>query len=135
MSQQMVHKKILRKCGGALEHSLRRRFMEPFSTEEKINALEDIVTRTKTGRTWKKLDIKISNKPYIKKDKVKNPPKPNSTYKRRKCHQCDGIGSLANNCIKKEKINKILETKDHNDKEEESYSEKDIEESEKSESD
>ncbi|MBW0558165.1 hypothetical protein O181_097880 [Austropuccinia psidii MF-1] len=51
ISQKMVHMKILRKCGGELEHSLRRRCIEPCSTEEYINALEDTVTRTKIGRT------------------------------------------------------------------------------------
>ncbi|MBW0584892.1 hypothetical protein O181_124607 [Austropuccinia psidii MF-1] len=69
MSQKMVHMKILKKCGGELKHSLRRRCIEPFFTEEYINALKDIVTRTKTGKTWKKLDIKSPNKPFTKKDK------------------------------------------------------------------
>ncbi|MBW0560925.1 hypothetical protein O181_100640 [Austropuccinia psidii MF-1] len=67
MSQKMVHMKILKKCGGELKHALRRRCIEPCSTEEYINALEDIVTRTKIGRTWKKLDIKSPSKPFIKK--------------------------------------------------------------------
>ncbi|MBW0570845.1 hypothetical protein O181_110560 [Austropuccinia psidii MF-1] len=69
MSQKMVHMKILKKCGGELENGLRSRLIEPCSTEEYINSLEDIVTRTKIGRTWKKLDIKSPNKPFIKKDK------------------------------------------------------------------
>ncbi|MBW0576491.1 hypothetical protein O181_116206 [Austropuccinia psidii MF-1] len=47
MSEKMVHKRILRKCGGDLEHSIRSRFIEPFSTEDYINAMEDITTRTK----------------------------------------------------------------------------------------
>ncbi|MBW0548513.1 hypothetical protein O181_088228 [Austropuccinia psidii MF-1] len=50
MSQEMVHMKILKKCGGELEHSLRSSCIEPFSTEEYINALEDIKTRKKIGR-------------------------------------------------------------------------------------
>ncbi|MBW0570189.1 hypothetical protein O181_109904 [Austropuccinia psidii MF-1] len=95
----MVHIKILKKCGGELEHALRSRCIELFSTEEYINALEEIVTRTKIGRTWNKLDIKT------------------------------------NNCLKKAKINEIVETENHNDKEEESDSEKETEESESSESD
>ncbi|MBW0540697.1 hypothetical protein O181_080412 [Austropuccinia psidii MF-1] len=77
ISQKMVHMKIIKKCGGELEHSLRRRCIEPFSTEEYINALEDIVTRTKFGRTWKKLDIKSPNKPFIKKDKPREAFQPN----------------------------------------------------------
>ncbi|MBW0592577.1 hypothetical protein O181_132292, partial [Austropuccinia psidii MF-1] len=78
MSQKMVHMKILKKCGGELKHALRSRCIEPCSTEEYINALEDIVKRTKIGRTWKKLDIKSPNKPFIKKDKSKEAFKPNT---------------------------------------------------------
>ncbi|MBW0525636.1 hypothetical protein O181_065351 [Austropuccinia psidii MF-1] len=108
----MVHLKILKKCGGELEHALRSRFIEPCSTEEYINALEDIVTRTKIGRTWKKLYIKCPNKPFIKKDKPRETLKLNKSNnnEKRKCHKCGGIGHLANNCLKKEKINEIVET-------------------------
>ncbi|MBW0521563.1 hypothetical protein O181_061278 [Austropuccinia psidii MF-1] len=65
MSQKMVHMKILKKCGGESEQALRSRCIEPCSTEEYINALGDIVTSTKIGRTLKKLDIKSSNKLLI----------------------------------------------------------------------
>ncbi|MBW0592686.1 hypothetical protein O181_132401 [Austropuccinia psidii MF-1] len=71
MSQKMVHMKIPQKCGGELEHALRSRCIEPCSTEEYINTLEDIVTRTKIGRAWNKLDIKSPNRPCIKKVKQK----------------------------------------------------------------
>ncbi|MBW0591559.1 hypothetical protein O181_131274, partial [Austropuccinia psidii MF-1] len=133
----MVHMKILKKCGGELEHALRSRFIEPCSTEEYINALEDIATRTKIDRTWKKLDIKSPNKPFIKKDKSKEAFKPNTSNnnEQRKCHKCGGSGHLANNFLKKAKINEIVETENHNDKEEESDSEKETEQSEASESD
>ncbi|MBW0511833.1 hypothetical protein O181_051548 [Austropuccinia psidii MF-1] len=120
--------KILNKCGGDLEHALRSRCIEPFSTKEYINALEGIATRTKTGRKWKKLNIKSPKKPFIKKDKPNAP----NTSKQIKCHKCEGIGHLAKNCLKKAKINEIVETEDHNDKEDESDSEKDTEESETS---
>ncbi|MBW0580547.1 hypothetical protein O181_120262 [Austropuccinia psidii MF-1] len=115
---------------------LRSRCIEPCSTEEDINALEDIVTRTKIGRTWKKLDIKSPNKPFIKKDKPRETFNPNTfnSNEKRKCHKCGGMVHLANNCLKKAKINEIVETEDHNDKEEECYSENDTEESEISES-
>ncbi|MBW0508591.1 hypothetical protein O181_048306 [Austropuccinia psidii MF-1] len=120
----MVHMKILKKCGGELEYALRRRCIKPCSTEEYINALEDIVKRTKIGRNWNKLDIKSSNKLFIKKDKPREPFKPNtfSSNEQRKWHKSGGIGNLANNCLKKSKNNEIVETEDHNDKEEESYS-------------
>ncbi|MBW0579669.1 hypothetical protein O181_119384 [Austropuccinia psidii MF-1] len=118
----MVHMKILKKCGGGLEHALRSRCIEPFSTEEYINALEDIVTRPKIGRNWKKLDIKSPNKPFIKKDKPRETFKPNTpnSNEKIKCHRCGGIGHLANNFLKTAEINEIVETEDHNDKEEES---------------
>ncbi|MBW0555030.1 hypothetical protein O181_094745 [Austropuccinia psidii MF-1] len=137
MSHKRVHMKILKKCGGELEHAQQSRFIEPCSTEEYINALEDIVTRTKIGRTWKKLDIKSPNEPFIKKDKSKEAFKPNTSNnnEQRKCHQCGIIGHLANNCLEKAKINEIVETEDYNEKEEESDSEKETEESETSESD
>ncbi|MBW0546975.1 hypothetical protein O181_086690 [Austropuccinia psidii MF-1] len=133
----MVHMKILNEFGGELEHSLESRCIEPCSTEEYIDALEDIVTRTKIGRTWKKLDIKSLNTPFIKKDKPGEDFKPNTSKsnEQRKCHKCGGIGNLANNCLKKAKFNEIVEIEDHNDKEEESDSKKDTEELETSEND
>ncbi|MBW0552160.1 hypothetical protein O181_091875 [Austropuccinia psidii MF-1] len=88
-------------------------------------------------KNWKKLDIESPNKPFIKKDKPRKTFKPNTSNinEQRKFHKCGGIGHLAINCLKKAKINEIVETEDHNDKEEESDSEKDTEESETSESD
>ncbi|MBW0520436.1 hypothetical protein O181_060151 [Austropuccinia psidii MF-1] len=120
----MVQMKVLKKCGGELENSLRSRCIEPCSTEEYINALEDIVTRTKIGQTWKKLDIKSPNQPLIKKYKPREACKPNTSNSNEKikCHKFGGIVNLANNCLKKAKINEIVETEDHNDKEKESYS-------------
>ncbi|MBW0504674.1 hypothetical protein O181_044389 [Austropuccinia psidii MF-1] len=47
MSETMVHKRILRKFGGDLEHSIRSSFIEPRSTEDYISAMEDITTRKK----------------------------------------------------------------------------------------
>ncbi|MBW0523870.1 hypothetical protein O181_063585 [Austropuccinia psidii MF-1] len=137
MSQTTVHIEILKKCGGALKHALRSRCIEPCSTGEYINALKDIVTRVKIGRAWKKLDIKSPNKQFTKKDKQRETFKPNTSnsHEKRKCHKCGGIGHIANNCLKKAKINEIVETEDHNDKEAESHSEKETEESETSESD
>ncbi|MBW0558568.1 hypothetical protein O181_098283 [Austropuccinia psidii MF-1] len=71
--------KILKKCGGELEHALRSKCIQPSSTEEYINVLEDIVTRTKIGRTCKKLDIKSPNKPFVKKDKKRELSNPIQT--------------------------------------------------------
>ncbi|MBW0514345.1 hypothetical protein O181_054060 [Austropuccinia psidii MF-1] len=112
----MVHLKILKKCGGELEYALGSRCIKPCSTGEYINALEDIVTITKIGRAWRKLGIKIPKKPFIKKDKPREPFKPNTTNsnEQRKCHKWGGIGHLANNSLKKAKINEIVEIEDHN---------------------
>ncbi|MBW0525785.1 hypothetical protein O181_065500 [Austropuccinia psidii MF-1] len=100
--------RILKGCEGELEHALGNRFIGPFSTEEYINALEDIVTRMKIGRTWRNFDKKVPNKPFIKKEKLKEPFKPNNTNEKRKFHKFGGIGNLANNCLKKEKINEAV---------------------------
>ncbi|MBW0594042.1 hypothetical protein O181_133757 [Austropuccinia psidii MF-1] len=62
-SQKMVHMKIITKCGGELEHPLRNRGIEPCSTEEYINALEDIATRQKFAelrKNWKS-NVQISH--------------------------------------------------------------------------
>ncbi|MBW0570878.1 hypothetical protein O181_110593 [Austropuccinia psidii MF-1] len=114
----MVHLKLLKNYGGKLKHSLSIRCIEPCSTEEYITALEDIVTRTKIGRTWKKLEIKSPKKPFIKKDKPRETLKPNTSNHngQRRCNKC--IGHSANNCFKKAKINEIVGAEDHNDKEE-----------------
>ncbi|MBW0565346.1 hypothetical protein O181_105061 [Austropuccinia psidii MF-1] len=130
ISQKMDHINILKKCGGELEISLRSRCIEPCSTEEYINALEDIVARIKIGRTWKELESKSPNKP---RETFK--PNTTSTNDKRKCHKCGGTGHLANHCLNKAIINEIVETEDHNDKEDEYDSEKDTEESQTSQSD
>ncbi|MBW0527719.1 hypothetical protein O181_067434 [Austropuccinia psidii MF-1] len=89
------------------------------------------------NKIWKKLDIKSSNKTFIKKDKARETFNPNTSNsnEQRKCHKCGVVGHLPNNCHKKAKINEIVETEDHNEKEEDSDSEKDTQESETSESD
>ncbi|MBW0554311.1 hypothetical protein O181_094026 [Austropuccinia psidii MF-1] len=94
------------------------RCIELCSTEGYINSLEDIVKRTKISRTLKTFDSKSPNKPFIKKDKSRDPLKPNtpSTNEERKFHKCGGIGHLANNYLKKAKINEFVETEYQNDK-------------------
>ncbi|MBW0532970.1 hypothetical protein O181_072685 [Austropuccinia psidii MF-1] len=114
MSETMVHKRILRKCGGDLEHAIRSRFIEPFSTEDYINAMEDITTQTKIGRNWYKLpmDNKTSEKPI---------PKPNKPHDKAplKFHKCGSTSCWANTCPKKTRINEIeiekYDTKETND--------------------
>ncbi|MBW0483713.1 hypothetical protein O181_023428 [Austropuccinia psidii MF-1] len=94
--------KRLKKCGVEPEHALRSMCIQPCSTEEYIVELEDIVTRTKIGRMWKKLDVKSPNEPFIEKYKPREPFKPSTsnTNEKRKCHECGGIRHLAKNCLK-----------------------------------
>ncbi|MBW0504044.1 hypothetical protein O181_043759 [Austropuccinia psidii MF-1] len=65
MSEKMVHRMILRKCGGNLEHAIRGRCIETCSTEDYINSMEDITTRTKIGRNLYKppIDNRTGGKP------------------------------------------------------------------------
>ncbi|MBW0543853.1 hypothetical protein O181_083568 [Austropuccinia psidii MF-1] len=122
-SEKMIHKRILRKCGGDLEHSIRRRCIETCSTEYYINAMEDITTRTKIGRNWYKpsIDSKTCGKSI---------PKLNKPHEKAslKCHKCVSTSHLANTCPKKARINEIEiekdDTKETNDvPEHEGYSE------------
>ncbi|MBW0558186.1 hypothetical protein O181_097901 [Austropuccinia psidii MF-1] len=102
MPETLGHKSILRKCGGVLEHAIRSRFIEPCSTEDYINAMEDITTRTKLGRNWYKPPMK-------NKTSVKPVPKPNKPHDKAalKCHKCGSTSHLANTCSKKTRINEI----------------------------
>ncbi|MBW0503041.1 hypothetical protein O181_042756 [Austropuccinia psidii MF-1] len=45
----MIHRKILRKYEGDLEHSVKIRTTEKSSSEEIINILEEVTTRTRVG--------------------------------------------------------------------------------------
>ncbi|MBW0546580.1 hypothetical protein O181_086295 [Austropuccinia psidii MF-1] len=114
MSETMVHKIILGKCGGDLEHVIRNRCIEPFSTADYINSMEEITTRKNIGRNWYKppMDNKINGKPI---------PKPNKPHEKAplKCHKCGITSHLANTCPKKTRINEIEieknDTKETND--------------------
>ncbi|MBW0466177.1 hypothetical protein O181_005892 [Austropuccinia psidii MF-1] len=46
ISDSRINMKILKKCGGELEHDIKCRGVEPCSTEDDINSMEDIITRT-----------------------------------------------------------------------------------------
>ncbi|MBW0592657.1 hypothetical protein O181_132372 [Austropuccinia psidii MF-1] len=49
MSEFMLHRKSLRQCGDDLKHAVRRRTTEQSSTEDMLNILEEVTTRTKIG--------------------------------------------------------------------------------------
>ncbi|MBW0554754.1 hypothetical protein O181_094469 [Austropuccinia psidii MF-1] len=101
MSEETVHKSVFRKCGVKLEHAIRSRYIEPFSTEDYIKAMEDIITTSQIGRNWYKPQRKIetSGKP------ISRPNKPQET-ETLKSHKCGITSHLANNCPKT-RVNEI----------------------------
>ncbi|MBW0506131.1 hypothetical protein O181_045846 [Austropuccinia psidii MF-1] len=101
MSDKMINMKILRKCGGEMEHAIKCRCVEPHSTEDYINAIKDIITRTRIGKTWTKIPIESKMVPKISREDRK-PERPVL-----KCHKCGGTSNLANTCTKKEKIDEV----------------------------
>ncbi|MBW0514234.1 hypothetical protein O181_053949 [Austropuccinia psidii MF-1] len=111
MSELMIHRKILRQCGGDLEHSIEGRTTEQSSAEDLINILEEVTTRTRIGSTRVNLKT-MFNTPW--KDSVNKNTKGNSNnikYKYsdtiRKCHICQSTTHLANSCPRKGKINEV----------------------------
>ncbi|MBW0498273.1 hypothetical protein O181_037988 [Austropuccinia psidii MF-1] len=101
MSDSMINMKILRKCGGELEHSIKCICVEPCSTEDYINAMEDIITRTRTGKAW--IRVPMESKMVSKAStEDKRPEKPVL-----KCHKSEVTSYLANTCTKKTNINEV----------------------------
>ncbi|MBW0533646.1 hypothetical protein O181_073361 [Austropuccinia psidii MF-1] len=102
VSETMIHKSILRKCGCDLDNAIRSRYIEPCSTEDYINAMEDIKTWTNIARNWYKppMENKTSGKPI---------PKPNKPHDKAplKCHKCGSTSHLENTCPKKTRVNEI----------------------------
>ena len=72
MSEFMTHRKILRQCGGDLEHAVKSRTTEQSSAEDIINILEEVTTRTKIGSSRVNLKTRF-NTPW--KDSVDKNPK------------------------------------------------------------
>ncbi|MBW0507021.1 hypothetical protein O181_046736 [Austropuccinia psidii MF-1] len=94
----MSDMKILRKCGGELENAIKCGCVEPCLTEQYIKAMEDIITRIKVGKTWIENLMESNMIPKISKEDRKPVLK---------CHICGSTSNLANNCIKKTKINEV----------------------------
>ncbi|MBW0546395.1 hypothetical protein O181_086110 [Austropuccinia psidii MF-1] len=99
MSDTMINMKVLRKFGGELEHAVKCRCVESCSTEDYINAMEDIITRTRIGKTWSKIPIESKIVSKISRED-RRPEKPVL-----KSHKCGSTSHLANNCTKNTKIN------------------------------
>ncbi|MBW0546174.1 hypothetical protein O181_085889 [Austropuccinia psidii MF-1] len=72
MSEFTIHRKILRQCGGYLEHAVKSRTTEQYSAEDIINILEEVTTRTKIGSSRVNLKARF-NTPW--KDSVDKNPK------------------------------------------------------------
>ncbi|MBW0540063.1 hypothetical protein O181_079778 [Austropuccinia psidii MF-1] len=75
MSDSMINMKILRKCGGELEHAIKCRCVAPSSTEDYINLMEDIITRTRIVKTWTTNSIESKMVPKISRED-KKPQRP-----------------------------------------------------------
>ncbi|MBW0514373.1 hypothetical protein O181_054088 [Austropuccinia psidii MF-1] len=101
MSDSIINMKILRKCGGELEHAIKCRCVEPCLPEDYINAMEYITTRTMICKTWTINPIESKIVPEISRG-YKRPEIPVL-----KCHKCRSTSHLANNCTKKAGINEF----------------------------
>ncbi|MBW0503406.1 hypothetical protein O181_043121 [Austropuccinia psidii MF-1] len=75
MSEFMIHRKILKQCGGDLEHAVKSRNTEQSSAEDIINILEGVTTRTRIGSSRVNLKTRF-NTPW--KDSVDKNSKANS---------------------------------------------------------
>ncbi|MBW0479384.1 hypothetical protein O181_019099 [Austropuccinia psidii MF-1] len=98
MSDTMINTKALKQWGGALEHSIKCRCVESRSTEDYINTMEDIITRTRIGQTWVRNPMESKMNPRISREDNKPVLK---------CHKCGSTSHLANTCIKNTKINEV----------------------------
>ncbi|MBW0513695.1 hypothetical protein O181_053410 [Austropuccinia psidii MF-1] len=101
MSDTMIDIKILRKCRGGLEHAIKCRCVEPCSTEDYINAMEDIITRTRICKTSTKVPMESIMVAKISREERK-PERPVL-----KCHKLGSTSHLANTFTNKTKINEV----------------------------
>ncbi|MBW0464677.1 hypothetical protein O181_004392 [Austropuccinia psidii MF-1] len=116
MSDSMINMKILRKCGGELKTSIKFRCLEPCSSEDYINAMEDILNRRRMGKTWTRNSIESKMVTKISRED-KRPERPVL-----KCHKYESTSLLANNCTKNTKTNEvqIIEEAQYTEEKEES---------------
>ncbi|MBW0460755.1 hypothetical protein O181_000470 [Austropuccinia psidii MF-1] len=111
MSEFMIHRNVLRQCGGDLENPSKSRKTEKSSAEDIINILQELTTRTRIISSMVNLKTRF-NTPW--KDSVdKNPNKNPNNIKYKfadviiKLHISQRTTHLANECPKKVKMNEI----------------------------
>ncbi|MBW0530087.1 hypothetical protein O181_069802 [Austropuccinia psidii MF-1] len=99
MSDSMINMKILRKCGVELEHAIKCRCVVPCSTEDYIDAMADIITRTRIGKTWTRVPMESKMVPKTSREdkRLERPVL--------KCHKCGSTSHFSNTCTKKANIN------------------------------
>ncbi|MBW0525576.1 hypothetical protein O181_065291 [Austropuccinia psidii MF-1] len=111
MSEFMIHRKILRQCGGDLEHAFKSRTTEKYSAEDIIHILEEIATKTRIGSSRVNLKTRFNTPWEESMDRNSKENSNNVKYKSaaiiRKCHICQSTTHLANTCPKRGKINEI----------------------------
>ncbi|MBW0494163.1 hypothetical protein O181_033878 [Austropuccinia psidii MF-1] len=101
MSESIIYIEILRKCGGKLDHSIKRRDVEPCLKEYYINEMEDIMTRTRIFKNWSRNCFQSR----IVQNTSREERIPDRTFL--KCHQCGITLPFANTCTKKSEINEV----------------------------
>ncbi|MBW0562510.1 hypothetical protein O181_102225 [Austropuccinia psidii MF-1] len=101
MSDLMINMKVLRKCGGELEHDIKCRSLESCSTEECINFMEDIITRNKIGKTCTRNPIESK----IVSETFRQDRRPERHVL--ECIKCRSTSHLKNTCTKNTKINEV----------------------------
>ncbi|MBW0545827.1 hypothetical protein O181_085542 [Austropuccinia psidii MF-1] len=99
MSDYMINMKVLRKYGRELEHEIMCRCVEPCSTEYYINAMADIITRTRIGEIWTRVPKEY--KMVSNTSRLDNRPERPVL----KGHECGSTSNLANTCTKNTNIN------------------------------
>ncbi|MBW0537386.1 hypothetical protein O181_077101 [Austropuccinia psidii MF-1] len=111
MSELMIHREILRQCGGDLENAVRSGTTEKSSAEDIINILEEVTTRTRIGSSRVNLKARFNKRWKDSVDKNHKENLNNIKYQSediiRKCHICHSTTHLANTCPKRGKINEI----------------------------
>ncbi|MBW0539532.1 hypothetical protein O181_079247 [Austropuccinia psidii MF-1] len=111
MPEFMIHRKILRQCGGDLEHASESRTTEQSLEEDIINILEEVTTRARIVSSRVNLKTRFNTPCKYSVDKIPKENSDNINYKSadaiRKCHICQITTHLANACLRKGEIKEI----------------------------